>query len=69
MAAVILMLSPLSIHNWRNSSTSPYSLFMEQVAVKPEWMQDDGLHPNGDAQPFIADWMAQQLKPLVVDPK
>lgn len=43
--------------------------FMEQVAVKPEWMQDDGLHPNGDAQPFIADWMAQQLKPLVVDPK
>lgn len=42
---------------------------MEQVAVKPEWMQDDGLHPNGDAQPFIADWMAQQLKPLVVDPK
>lgn len=28
MAAVILMLSPLSIHNWRNSSTSPYSLFL-----------------------------------------
>ncbi|HFE9023898.1 TPA: multifunctional acyl-CoA thioesterase I/protease I/lysophospholipase L1 [Yersinia enterocolitica] len=39
--------------------------FMEQVAVKPEWMQDDGLHPNAQAQPFIADWMAQQLKPLV----
>ena len=28
--------------------------YMEQVVVKPEWMQDDGLHPNGDAQPFIA---------------
>jgi acyl-CoA thioesterase-1 len=41
--------------------------FMEQVAVKPEWMQDDGLHPNADAQPFIADWMAQQLKPLVTN--
>lgn len=41
--------------------------FMEQVAVKPEWMQDDGLHPNAEAQPFIADWMAQQLKPLVTN--
>ncbi|AJJ11638.1 GDSL-like Lipase/Acylhydrolase family protein [Yersinia rohdei] len=40
--------------------------FMESVAVKPEWMQDDGLHPNALAQPFIADWMAQQLKPLVI---
>ncbi|CRX85702.1 arylesterase [Yersinia enterocolitica] len=41
--------------------------FMEQVAVKTEWMQDDGLHPNALAQPFIADWMAQQLKPLVTN--
>ncbi|MGE4801336.1 multifunctional acyl-CoA thioesterase I/protease I/lysophospholipase L1 [Yersinia hibernica] len=41
--------------------------FMEQVAVKPEWMQDDGLHPNAEAQPFIADWMAQQLQPLVTN--
>lgn len=39
--------------------------FMEQVVIKPQWMQDDGLHPNQDAQPFIANWMAQQLKPLV----
>ena len=39
--------------------------FMEQVVIKPEWMQDDGLHPNQDAQPFIATWMAQQLEPLV----
>ncbi len=22
---------------------------------------DDGIHPNRDAQPFIADWMAKQL--------
>lgn len=40
--------------------------FMESVAVKPEWMQDDGLHPDALAQPFIAEWMAQQLKPLVI---
>lgn len=39
--------------------------FMEQVAVKPEWMQDDGLHPNQAAQPFIANWMAEKLAPLI----
>lgn len=39
--------------------------FMEEVYLKPQWMQDDGIHPNRDAQPFIADWMAQQLTPLV----
>ncbi|WP_438801509.1 multifunctional acyl-CoA thioesterase I/protease I/lysophospholipase L1 [Candidatus Symbiopectobacterium endolongispinus] len=39
--------------------------FMEQVYLKPEWMQDDGIHPTREAQPFIADCMAKQLKPLV----
>ena len=39
--------------------------FMEEVYLKPQWMQDDGIHPNRDAQPFIADWMAKQLQPLV----
>lgn len=39
--------------------------FMEEVYLKPQWMQDDGIHPNPDAQPFIADWMATRLAPLV----
>ncbi|WP_237713121.1 multifunctional acyl-CoA thioesterase I/protease I/lysophospholipase L1 [Serratia sp. M24T3] len=39
--------------------------FMEQVAIKPEWMQDDGLHPNQAAQNFIANWMSGKLAPLV----
>ncbi|MCS3422293.1 acyl-CoA thioesterase-1 [Rahnella sp. BIGb0603] len=39
--------------------------FMEPVAAKPEWMQDDGLHPALAAQSFIADWMADKLAPLV----
>ncbi|AFJ47890.1 multifunctional acyl-CoA thioesterase I/protease I/lysophospholipase L1 [Shimwellia blattae] len=39
--------------------------FMEEVYLKPQWMQDDGIHPNASAQPFIADWMAQHLNPLV----
>jgi len=39
--------------------------FMEQVYLKPEWMQQDGIHPNPAAQPFIADLMAKELAPLV----
>ena len=39
--------------------------FMEEVYLKPQWMQEDGIHPNRDAQPFIADWMATRLAPLV----
>ncbi|WP_338508056.1 multifunctional acyl-CoA thioesterase I/protease I/lysophospholipase L1 [Erwinia aphidicola] len=37
--------------------------FMEQVYLKPEWMQDDGIHPNPAAQPFIAELMAKELAP------
>ncbi|QTL39284.1 multifunctional acyl-CoA thioesterase I/protease I/lysophospholipase L1 [Xenorhabdus budapestensis] len=39
--------------------------FMEHVAIKPEWMQDDGLHPNQTAQPFIADWMFNRLSAYI----
>ncbi|MEW5291151.1 multifunctional acyl-CoA thioesterase I/protease I/lysophospholipase L1 [Erwinia papayae] len=39
--------------------------FMEQVYLKPEWMQPDGIHPAADAQPFIAELMAKTLAPLV----
>lgn len=39
--------------------------FMEQVYLKPEWMQQDGIHPNPAAQPFISGLMAQELAPLV----
>lgn len=39
--------------------------FMEEVYLKPQWMQDDGIHPTRDAQPFIADWMATRLAPLL----
>ncbi|QKJ86241.1 multifunctional acyl-CoA thioesterase I/protease I/lysophospholipase L1 [Paramixta manurensis] len=42
--------------------------FMEQVYLKPQWMQRDGIHPNPDAQPFIADLMAKTLAPLVQHP-
>lgn len=39
--------------------------FLEQVIIKPEWMMQDGLHPKPDAQPWIADFMAEQLEPLL----
>ncbi|XBS71834.1 multifunctional acyl-CoA thioesterase I/protease I/lysophospholipase L1 [Acerihabitans sp. KWT182] len=39
--------------------------FMEQIYLKPQWMQDDGIHPNPSAQPFIAEWMSTQLSPLL----
>lgn len=39
--------------------------FMAQVYLRMAWMQDDGIHPNPDAQPFIAQWMADRLLPLL----
>lgn len=35
--------------------------YLEQVIIKPEWMMSDGLHPNVKAQPWIAQFMAEQL--------
>lgn len=40
-------------------------IYMEQIYLKPEWMQQDGIHPNPDAQSFIAALMANELAPLV----
>ncbi|MCG3721443.1 multifunctional acyl-CoA thioesterase I/protease I/lysophospholipase L1 [Vibrio cincinnatiensis] len=41
--------------------------FLEQMIVKPEWMMPDGLHPTPEAQPWIAQYMTQQLTPLISD--
>lgn len=38
---------------------------MEQIADKPEWMQNDSIHPNEAAQPFIAQWMDKTLSPYL----
>ncbi|SHO55434.1 arylesterase [Vibrio quintilis] len=40
--------------------------FLEQVIIRPEWMKDDGLHPNAKAQPWIADTVARQIAPLLM---
>lgn len=35
--------------------------FMTDIAVKPELMQADGIHPNASAQPLIRDFMLDIL--------
>lgn len=39
--------------------------YLEQVIIKPQWMMSDGLHPNVQAQPWIAEFMATVLSPLI----
>jgi len=39
--------------------------YLEHVIVKPEWMKSDGLHPNVNAQPWIAEYMAKQLNKVL----
>ena len=39
--------------------------YLEEVFSKPNWMQSDGLHPNADAQPWIAQFMAKQLSKVI----
>jgi acyl-CoA thioesterase I len=46
-----------------NSTLLPF--FMEQVALDPNLMQQDGIHPNIKAQPLIANYVEQQLTHLM----
>lgn len=39
--------------------------FMESIAIKPELMQTDGIHPNVEAQALIVAFMKQQLDSLI----
>ena len=43
--------------------------FMEDIAVNPNLMLKDGIHPNIDAQPIIADFMETQLTQLLMSKK
>lgn len=42
--------------------------FMEGVAANPDFMQDDGIHPNADAQPRLLDNVWPVLEPLLEKP-
>jgi len=38
-----------------------WPFFMDDIAIKPELMQPDGIHPNAKAQPIIRDFVAKLL--------
>ncbi|KAB7627664.1 arylesterase [Alkalilimnicola sp. S0819] len=40
---------------------------LDKVGERPELMQDDGIHPNEDAQPLILDNIWEGLRPLLDD--
>lgn len=39
--------------------------YMEAVITNPQWIQDDGIHPNAAAQPYVTDWMDKTLQPYL----
>jgi acyl-CoA thioesterase-1 len=41
--------------------------FMEHVAFNPEFMQDDGIHPNAQGQPVLLDTIWPLLEPALSD--
>ncbi len=40
--------------------------FLEEIALRAELMQRDGIHPNAEAQPKIAKMMSERLRPLII---
>ncbi len=41
--------------------------FLQDVALDKSLMQNDGIHPNAEAQPMIAQFMRDQLTPLIIE--
>ena len=39
--------------------------FIEHIAVKPELMQRDGIHPTAEAQPLIVETMSKTLSDMI----
>ncbi len=39
--------------------------FMRDVVMNDGWMMKDGLHPTEEAQPWIADFVASKIVPLI----
>ncbi|WP_338516979.1 arylesterase [Alteromonas gracilis] len=40
--------------------------FLEEIALDNKLMQSDGIHPNAEAQPMIADLMDRHLRKLIL---
>ncbi len=44
-----------------------WPFFMDEIAIRPELMMQDGIHPNSDAQPLIRDFMYELVSQLQSD--
>ncbi|MGX9416562.1 arylesterase [Vibrio sp. WJH972] len=49
----------------KENSINLIPFFLEGVITKPGWMKQDGIHPNELAQPWIAQFMATHLAPII----
>lgn len=43
--------------------------FLQEIALNPTLMQNDGIHPTAEAQPMIVDFLAPKLIKLIVRPE
>jgi acyl-CoA thioesterase-1 len=41
--------------------------FLQDIALNPELMQNDGIHPTAEAQPMIVDFLSPKLMPLIIE--
>lgn len=51
----------------KNHEITLWPFFMEEIALKQELMQGDGIHPNSEAQPLISDFVGKLLKEFETD--
>ena len=51
------------------NSVALVPFLLDEVALKPEFMQDDGIHPNAKGQPRMLENLWPRLKPLLVAPR
>lgn len=57
-------------YHWvaQQTATTLIPFFMQAVALRPELMQADGIHPNAEAQPLLLETLWPQLQPLLPGP-
>lgn len=41
---------------------------LDKIMAKPDWFQQDRIHPTADAQPALLDTVWQQLRPMLAAP-
>jgi acyl-CoA thioesterase-1 len=52
----------------RSNSVALVPFLLDEVALKSDLMQDDGIHPNAKGQPRMLENLWPRLKPLLVAP-